>query len=191
MIAARAVFDLIRQALERGESIEIEGLGCLWKTGAGYGFTPQIQPEVFVAYVEEDLAAARRICAALRRGGCSPWLDKDKLLAGQNWPRALRRAIEASDVFVACFSRRSTSKCSQFHNELRLAMECARRLPLDSTFVIPVRLEPCEVPGRLADELQWVDLFPEREAGIRRLLRAIRRAIRQHRPSRARARVVA
>jgi hypothetical protein len=50
------------------------------------------------------------------------------------------------------------------------------RLPLDHVFVVPVRLEPCEVPARIARELQYSDLFPDWQRGIRRVLRAVRRA---------------
>jgi len=184
------IFAVIRRALDGGESVEIDGLGTFSKSGGVYRFAPQPEPQVFVAYVDEDLPSARRLCAALRRAGCSPWLDKHRLLAGQNWPRAIERAIESADVFLACFSRRAAVKHGQFQSELRFALDCARRLPLDATFLIPVRLDPCEVPRRLSEQLQWVDLFPDWQRGIARLLRAIRRAVRENRPARSRAIVV-
>jgi TIR domain len=73
--------------------------------------------------------ATRRLCAALARAGCSPWLDKDKLLPGQNWPRA--------DALIASFSPRSIAKRRQFQSELSYALDCARRLPKEEPFVIP------------------------------------------------------
>jgi len=133
---------------------------------------------VFVAYVAEDLGPARRLCHALRAAGCEPWLDKERLLAGQNWPRAIARAIEDSDVFIACLSPRSIVKRGQFQSELRYALDCARRQPLDSTFFIPVRFEECPVPRRIAEDLQYVDLFPDWDRGARRLVQAVRRAVR-------------
>jgi len=174
----------LRRSLERGETVEIEGLGTFRKTQDRYEFEPQARARVFIAYVAEDLIAARGLCEGLRRRGCSPWLDKDELVPGQNWPRAIQRAIENSEVFVACFSTRAATKRGQFQSELRFALDCARSLPLDSTFLIPVRLEDCILPGGLAKHVQYVDLFPDWDHGIKCLARAVRRAARANRPIR-------
>jgi len=172
------ILEILRESLERGQTVEIEGLGTFQRRGNSYRFVRQERPQVFVAYVAEDLAPARRLCEALRAAGCSPWLDKEKLLPGQNWPRAIERAIEISDVFVACFSRRAISKRGQFQSELRYALHCARRLPLDATFLIPVRFEHCTLPARIASSVQYVDLFPDWERGLKRVVKAIHDAVR-------------
>jgi len=177
------IAEIVRKALEAGQTVEIDGLGTFEGSAEGYRFLPQTRPEVFIAYVAEDLAPARRLCEVLRADGCSPWLDKDKLLPGQNWPRAIERGIEMSDAFVACFSRRSVLKRGQFQSELRYALDCARRRPLadsmEAVFVIPVRLEECLVPRRISDQMQYVDLFPDWEKGVRRLAKAIQRTARE------------
>jgi TIR domain len=179
------VIEILRDSLQRGQSVEIEGLGTFRKATGGYDFAPQTQPRVFVAYVLEDLVQARWLCEALRGQGCSPWLDKDELLPGQNWPRAIQRAIESCDVFLACFSTRAILKPGQFQSELRYALDCACHMPLDATFFIPIRLEACAIPGRLA-QIQYVDLFPDWDRGIKRLARAIHRAMRERQPVRPR-----
>jgi hypothetical protein len=170
---------IVREALAEGHTVEIEGLGTFRAAQEGYEFSPQTVAQVFIAYAAEDLPHARRLCDALRKQGCSPWLDKEKLFAGQNWPRAIERAIEVSDVFVACFSRRSVAKRGMFQQELRHALECARKRPFDDAFLMPVRLEECAVPRRIADHLQYVDFFPDWEKGLRRLAKAIRKAARR------------
>jgi hypothetical protein len=173
--SAQRILDAVRSALDGGRSVEIEGLGVFRKSRGSYLFDAPARPRVFVAYAVEDLMLARRLCRALEREGCSPWLDKNKLLPGQNWPRAIERAIEVSDAFVACFSPRSIVKRGQFQSELRYALDCARRLPLEHSFVIPVRLEPCAVPRRIAEQIQYVDLFPHWDRGMKKLLRAVAR----------------
>ena len=168
---------ILQRSLDRGLTVEIQGLGAFHRKPDGaYAFRAQVQPQVFVAYAVEDLALARRLCDSLARAGCSPWLDKDQLLPGQDWPRAIARAIEISDAVVACFSPRSIAKRGQFQAELRHALACARRMPLDSVFLIPVRFEKCAVPRTIADRVQYVDLYPDWERGVRRIVRSIRRA---------------
>ena len=175
--------DLVRRALDAGQAVEIDGLGAFRSTRRGYEFLAQTRPEVFVAYAAEDLLLAQKLCEDLRAGGCSPWLDKDKLLPGQNWPRAIERAIETADAFVACFSPRSLFKYGQFQSELRYALDCARKRPLednpDANFLIPVRLENCAIPKRIADQVQYVDLFPVWDKGVRRVIRAVKRTARR------------
>ena len=180
--AHRKALSIVQQALEQGHPVEIDGLGSFRREAGRYEFVPESRPQVFVAYAVEDLAPVRRLCEGLAKAGCHPWLDKDKLLPGQNWPRAIERAIECADAFVACFSTQSAGKTGQFQSELKHALECARRRPMDQVFVVPVRLEPCEVPTLLARELQYADLFPDWERGVRRVVRSVRRAASRRQP---------
>ena len=170
------ILEIVRRCLEIGQSVEIDGLGTFRPGSGGYEFQAESRPQVFIAYVQEDLVLARRLRDELAAMGCAPWLDKDQLLAGQNWPRAIERAIDVSDVFVACFSRRSLAKRGQFQSELQYALDCARRRPLESVFMLPVRFEECSVPRRIAEQVQYVDLYPDWKRGVRQMARAIRRA---------------
>jgi len=173
---ASGVLKLLRRALDRGQTVEIEGLGTFrGATDGGYEFAPESRPQVFIAYVEEDLLHARRLRDALTHAGYAPWLDKDQLLAGQNWPRAIERAIDLSDAFVACLSSRSLAKRGQFQSELRYALDCAGRMPLDDTFLLPIRFDGCAVPSQIAKHVQYVDLFPDFDRGLRQLFRSLRK----------------
>ena len=102
-------------------------------------------------------------------------MDVRRLLPGQNWPRAIESAIETSSFFVACFSTRSVNQWGGFQAEIRYALDCARRVPLDDIFVVPVRLDACRVPRSIQRELQYIDLFPDWERGVRRLVAMMRR----------------
>ena len=164
------IVEILRQCLEEGSAVEIDGLGVFRPGSDGYEFYPAAGQKVFIAYVQEDRASASRLYDALKASGFEPWLDRKKLLPGQDWPRAIQRAIEVSDFFVACLSRRALQKRGLFQTELRYALECARRQPLDRVYFIPLRLEDCPVPARISQETQYVDLFPDWEAGLRRVV---------------------
>lgn len=130
---------LVIQSLAAGHAVEIDGLGIFYPHVAqGFRFKAVARPKVFIAYVKEDAGAAALLYDVLEAAGFSPWLDARKLLPGQNWPRCIEQAIETADFFVACFSTRSVNKRGGFQAELRYALDCARRLPLEAIFLLPV-----------------------------------------------------
>ncbi len=169
------VASLVRDALGRGASVNIDGLGTFRPHGtAGFTFHPPSSPKVFIAYIHEDGAVADRIFDALSFSGFDPWMDRRKLTPGQNWPLAIKNAMQTSDFALLCFSRSSVKKKGGFQAEIRYALECAAQLPLDDIFIIPVRFDDCRIPPRIQCELQYVDLFPDWELGLQRILRVIR-----------------
>jgi hypothetical protein len=165
--------------MERGQSVEIEGLGTFKIASKGeFEFVPQQQPRIFLAYVEEDLEPVERLASELALRAYHPWVDRQQLLPGQNWPRAIQRAIESADFFLPLFSRNSVSKKGQFQAELRYALDCALRIPLEETFLVPVRLDSCQLPRLITQRVQYVDLFPDWRQGIERLCATVEEAIR-------------
>ena len=162
---------LICRSLQRSPAVEIEGLGVFAKDSRGdISFRRGDLPRVFIAYAAEDLELAEKLYLYFEAWGCAPWLDRHKLLPGQDWPRRIQESIESSDFFVACFSNHSVNKRGAFQAEVRQALECARKVPLDEVFLIPVRFDECRVPARIQRETQYVDLFPDWEAGFARIL---------------------
>jgi hypothetical protein len=176
------VADIVMRNLAAGKMVEIDGLGVFYPDPAqGFRFEPKGLPQVFIAYVKEDEALAARLYRELDAAGFSPWMDVRKLLAGQNWPRAIETAIDTSDFFVACFSGKSVRKKGGFQAEIRYALDCARQVPLDEIFIVPVRLDPCAVPRTIRHELQYIDLFPDWDAGMDRLISMMRREVERRR----------
>lgn len=182
LASARHVAAVIRTCLKEGRRIEIERLGEFRPAGAGgFRFVPENRPSIFLAYVSEDASKVERLCEILEAAGFDAWMDRRKLLPGQNWPRAIERAIENADFFVACLSHHSVNKRSCFQGEMRFALDCARRVPFDQVYFVPARLESCTVPLRIEQQLQCVDLFPELEASAKRLINFIRSEMRRRR----------
>jgi hypothetical protein len=168
------LLQLIDRNLREGASIEIDGLGQFQLDPAGnVVFQASNRIQVFLAYAEEDRPTVRRLYAALQEAGFEPWMDQEKLLPGQNWPRAIERAIDLSRFFVGCFSQRSTVKRGHFQSELRYALDLAAHIPHDQIFVVPVRLNKCELPRKIASKVQYVDLFPDWDDGVSTLVEAM------------------
>ena len=157
--------------LAQGRAVEIDGLGTFHPDGSnGVRFVAPLRRRVFIAYVKEDQAAAERLYDEMAAAGFEPWMDVRQLLPGQNWPRAIESSIETADFFVACFSRRSVNKRGGFQAEIRYALDCARRVPLDEIFLVPIRLDDCRVPRSIQRETEYIDCFPDWSAGVRRLV---------------------
>lgn len=171
---SKALIKLIERCLLEGSTIEIDGLGSFdLDANRRVVFRASGRRSVFLAYAEEDRALVRKLEKALRRAGFEPWMDKQKLLPGQNWPRAIERAIEISDFFIGCFSTRSVLKRGYFQSELRYALEVATRVPLEDTFIIPIRFNECELPRQIAKTLHYIDLFPDWDRGMEALVSAM------------------
>jgi len=126
--------------------------------------------KVFLCHSHADRAAVRALYARLKNDGVDAWLDREKLLAGQNWEHEIRRAILKSDVVIACLSRGFNKQEGFRHQELKIALEKANLIPEYETFIIPVRLETCDMPESLS-HLHRVDLFET--GGYKKLIRAL------------------
>ena len=127
-------------------------------------------PKVFLSYVREDEQVVRALYRDLKAEGIQPWLDKEDLMTGVEWDRAIRKSIRQSDFIVICISSRTAVKRGYIQRELRLALDCYEELPPGEAFLMPVRLEECEVPEDLL-KYEYTDLF--RDDGFNRLVKSI------------------
>lgn len=128
------------------------------------------QVHVFLIHAHSDKAAVHKLHQRLTRDGIDAWLDAANLQPGQDWQSEIRRAILRSDVVIVCLSRAFTQQQGFRHEELRLALEKASLL-VDEIFIIPMRLETCDMPESLR-HLHRVDLFEA--GGYKKLLHALR-----------------
>lgn len=134
----------------------------------------------FVSYVHEDKEIVDRLCSALREWGVVLWIDREKILAGERWRVAIRKAIRDGAFFLACLSRSSQSKKRSFMNEeLVLAIEELRARPADRIWFIPVLLDPIEIPnreiggGETLSSLHHIALYENWDAGLESLLKVL------------------
>jgi len=75
-----------------------------------------------------------------------PWLDKAKILPGQDWRMVIEKAVEDSDVVIVCLSGQSVSKEGFVQREIKYAYDIALEKPEETIFLIPLRLDDCAVP---------------------------------------------
>lgn len=116
----------------------------------------QISPKVFISYAREDLSFAKNIFLLLKENNISPWLDHFNLLPGQDWETKIQSEIEASDYIIICLSRNSVTKRGYIQKEIRKALSVLERIPDGDIYIIPIRLDNCEVPVSLMTK-QWLD----------------------------------
>ena len=168
-VRGKVLTELITRCLREGTPIEIDGLGKFELDDDEVVFQPNNRIRVFLAYAEEDRATVKHLYDELQKAGFEPWMDIAKLMPGQNWPRAIQQAIDVTDFILVNFSHRSVGKRGHFQCELRHALEVAERMPLGEIFLVPVRLSECDVPNEIARTTQYIDLFPDYEAGFKAL----------------------
>src|SRR5215211_1175939 len=116
------------------------------------------QLQIFLLHARQDEESVRRLYQRLGKEGADVWLDQEKLLPGQDWAHEIHKAIHRSDVVIACLSKQFNQQGGYRHEELRIALEKAASLPEGETFIIPARLETCDMPEPVR-RWQCVDLF--------------------------------
>ena len=79
---------------------------------------------VFLCHSSGDKPAVRDLYRKLRDDGFDPWLDKEKLLPGQNWRLEIPKAIRTSDVVIVCLSRSSVTKEGYLQNHPSVEEDC-------------------------------------------------------------------
>jgi len=126
--------------------------------------------KVFLCHAHSDVAAVRVLYTRLTKDGVDAWLDKEKLLPGQDWELEIRKAVREVDVVVVCLSKQF-NQAGFRQKEVRLALDTAMEQPEGEIFIIPARLEECDNLESLR-KWNWVDLFEEN--GYEMLMRALR-----------------
>jgi serine/threonine protein kinase len=149
------------------------------RTGAEstVAFTPEVPSptavkglRVFLCHASDDKPVVRKLYRQLVEDGFTPWLDEEDLLPGQDWFSEITRLVRASDVVVVCVSSRAVQKRGFIQKEIRMALDVADEMPEGSVYLIPVKLDACDMPSRLT-RWHWVELFAE--DGYKRLQRAL------------------
>jgi transcriptional regulator with XRE-family HTH domain len=125
---------------------------------------------VFLCHASDDKPEVLQIYNRLREDGVELWLDQERLLPGQDWELEISKAVRKADIVIVFLSPASVTKDGFVQKEIRTALDVADNKPEGTIFIIPARLEDCEIPDRLK-HLHRVDLFSEQ--GYERLMQSI------------------
>jgi len=117
--------------------------------------------KVFLCHSSKDKPKVREYYDRLRgEKDIDPWLDVEKLLPGVDWNLEIRSAVRSSDVVLVFLSRQSVNKEGYVQKEITQALDIAEEKPEGTIFIIPLRLEDCEVPNRIK-RWHWLNLFED------------------------------
>lgn len=129
--------------------------------------------KVFISYARSDRDTARKLYERLNNvDDLKPWFDEESILPGAKWRPEIRKAIRESDYFIALVSSNSNKGRGVRHSELDQALDVLSEFPPSTRYLIPVRLDECEMPRDELEEFNWVDIFPDFNAGVTCIIRA-------------------
>lgn len=119
--------------------------------------------KVFLSYASQDKPAVRELYQRLREEDwIAPWLDEENLRLGQHWTTAIEDALDSADAIIIFLSYNSVQKEGFIQKELNYAWDIWLEKPRNVIFLIPFRLDNCEVPRHLR-ATQWGDYFGEKK----------------------------
>ena len=126
--------------------------------------------KIFISYVDADKDSALEIRQKLISSGYTPWTNED-ILPGEEKQYAIEKAMDEADFFVVVLSRNSVNKTGMIQKEIRMALNKMEELVPGDLFIIPARLDDCEIPERIKkyQALDWND-----RRGSEKLLASIR-----------------
>lgn len=117
----------------------------------------------FLCYAKENSTGVREFRERLKaEAWIDPWFDEEDILPGQKWEGSVADAVHNSHAVIIFLSSIAVRTEGFFHVELKLALDAAAEKPDGTIFIIPIRLDDCEVPERLKP-YQYVDYFGDAE----------------------------
>lgn len=112
--------------------------------------------KIFLSYAKEDYRFAEKLYSHLESLNLKPWLDKKKLLPGQDWNFVLRKELKEANFIILLLSKNSVTKRGYVQREFRLALEYYEEKLDDDIYLIPLKIDDCQVPDKLS-KFQWVE----------------------------------
>jgi hypothetical protein len=118
--------------------------------------------QVFISYSHSDTAFAGKLTKSLEQTGYEVWLDRTDIQTGTRWDDEIVKGLNSSEIFLVLLSNKATAS-QNVKDEIGYALDHGKQ-------ILPILLEPCDVPFRLS-RVQYVDFTGlEFSEGIRKTL---------------------
>jgi hypothetical protein len=104
---------------------------------------------IFLSYASPDYDRVHEYYVALLNDGLDPWLDKEKLVAGQSWDFEIKRALSRAVIIVVFLSNNSVTRRGYVQREIKIALDQADAKLHDDIYLIPVMLDEVIIPPQL------------------------------------------
>jgi hypothetical protein len=105
--------------------------------------------QVLLSYGRPDVAVVHSVWKTLREARVSAWMDIENIRAGEDWRPAIKAAMKVSQLVVVFLSKRVVAREGYLQAEIVDALDMQRTKPPGSIFIVPVRLDDCELHPRL------------------------------------------
>jgi len=129
--------------------------------------------QVFLSYAYEDREKVIEISRELAKAGYQSWMDVQNLKPGQAWDIEIRKALQASKFILIFLSENSLRKEGYLQKEIKSALRLAESKPEGTIYIIPIRLEPIEIPNYLK-HIHVLDLDRPHGSNWEKLLAALK-----------------
>ncbi|WP_242913414.1 TIR domain-containing protein [Brevundimonas pishanensis] len=116
----------------------------------------QNEPLIFVSYASPDRERVMPFYSALKQRGLNAWIDKERLLGGQNWDFEIRKALNSASLIVMFISHNSITRRGYVQREIKLALHKLEEKLVDDIYIIPVMLD---VDARRPDQLEGLQFL--------------------------------
>jgi hypothetical protein len=114
---------------------------------------------VFLCHSSQNKPIVRELYQRLlAEGWIDPWLDVAKLLPGQHWSSVIQESLNRADSIIVFVSHDSINREGFVQKEMNYAWDRSLEKPRNAIYLIPLRLEECDVPYDFR-ERQWADYF--------------------------------
>jgi len=145
-------------AISGYENLHMPNHAIIWKEKLRTISKVSRSLRIFILHASQDKPAVRELYRKLSADGFDAWLDEEKLLPGQDFDMEIYKAVRDADIIIICLSNASIRKEGYIQKEIKRALDIVAEKPEGVIYMIPARLEECEVPSRLKS-FHWVDLF--------------------------------
>lgn len=140
----------------------LEQVNNLLKELSRYRKPIEERPSFFISYSHKDKVFVLNLAGDLRRRGIRVWLDEFDIDPGQSWSRQIGSALDSCDQMLLVWSPNALAS-ENVDDEWNYFLDVKKT-------VLPILIEPCDLPYRL-HKLQYIDFYDvEYRAAINNLV---------------------